>query len=206
VHTKDIHLIVVSDDLGTFMHVHPAFSGGHFTETLHVPRAALYHVFVDVTPAGLGQQVFRFDLPFGSAARTPVTRSVPTHVAVAGPYRVTLDPLILQTSAATMLTVRIAKGARPASDLTPYLGAAAHGVFIHYADWTYLHVHAASGAAQSDAGSMPGMSGMAMTSSASVGPTMMLHVTARERGAYRAWLEFRGGGTVYAAAFWLTAQ
>ena len=84
-HTKKIHLIVVSDDLGTFMHVHPALTGGHFIETLRVPRAALYHVFADVTPTGDGQQVFRFDVPFGSAGRTPVTPMLPERNATAGP-------------------------------------------------------------------------------------------------------------------------
>jgi len=56
---------------------------------------------------------------------------------------------------------------------------------------------------------MSGMHAMAdadLPARAAVGPTMTLNVNARERGAYRCWLEFRGGGSVYDAAFNLTAH
>jgi len=206
-HTKKIHLVVVSDDLSSFMHVHPALRGGHFVEELHVPRAALYHVFADVTPTGIGQQVYRFDVPFGSAGRTPIAASLPSRTANAGPYRVTLDTSMLQTTRITAIGVSIDKDGIPARDLTAYLGAPAHAVLVHPADWTYLHVHPTE-ATDAMAG-MSGSHGMAevdLPATAAVGPTMMLHVNARERGAYRCWLEFRGGGSVYDAAFNLNAR
>ena len=56
--------------------------------------------------------------------------------------------------------------------------------------------------------SMPGMAGMEMPSlpdSASVSPDMALHVTVREAGTYKLWLQFRGGATLYVAPFVLTA-
>ena len=209
-HTKKIHLVVVSDDLSTFMHVHPALRAGHFVEDLHVPRPALYHIFADVTPSGIGQQVYRFDVAFGTAGRTPVAAAVASRMATAGPYRVTLGTAALQTTRVTTVAVSIEKGGTPARDLTAYLGAPAHAVLIHPADWTYLHVHPtqATGAADGMAG-MGGMHAMAevdLPATAVVGPTMTLHVNARERGAYRCWLEFRGGGSVYDAAFNLTAH
>jgi hypothetical protein len=209
-HTKKIHLVVVSDDLSSFMHVHPALRAGHFVEDLHVPRPALYHIFADVTPTGIGQQVYRFDVAFGSAGRTPVAATVASRVANAGPYRVTLNTSVLHTTRVTAVAVSIEKGGTPARDLTAYLGAPAHAVLIHPADWTYLHVHPTEASdAMAGMAAMSGTHAMAdvdLPATAVVGPTMMLHVNAREPGAYRCWLEFRGGGSVYDAAFNLNAR
>ena len=210
-HTKKIHLVVVSDDLTAFMHVHPPLRAGHFVEVLHVPHAALYHIYADVTPTGFGQQVYRFDVAFGSGGRTAPATIPPTREVDGRTVSREARHGDLADDPADVLAVTIAKDGKPARDLTAYLGAAAHAVLIHPADWTYLHVHPESGAG----GAMPAMarmSGMPAPSAedlpptAPVAPTMTLHVNARERGAYRCWLEFRGGGTVYDAAFSLIAR
>src|SRR5579872_6665683 len=52
--TKLLHLIIVSDDLEQFLHVHPALGGdGRFQIVQRFPVAALYHVYADGTPAGI---------------------------------------------------------------------------------------------------------------------------------------------------------
>ena len=206
VHTKKMHLIAVSDDLGVFLHEHPTLlSNGHFTLTLHVPRAALYHIFADVTPHGLSQQVVRFDVPFGSGARTPVMVTVPKRTVDAGPYAVTLSTLRLGAGDMAMLSADVEKNGKPATDLHPYLGAAAHAVFIHYADWTYVHVHPIATSGGNERNGM-GSTEASLSPGAKVSPSMMLHVMVTEPGNYKLWLEFRGGADLYRAPFVLTAS
>jgi hypothetical protein len=206
--TKKLHMIVISDDFSSssFQHVHPALGGdGHFTIDLSVPAQGRYLIYADDVPHGLGQQVFLFDVPFGSNARaTPNLVRTPKTVA-AGPYTVTLSSLKLDAGQTTMLTVRIDKNGKPATDLQPYLGGAAHAVFIGASDDSYVHVHAMAGTDMSsmsmDMGEMRGL-----PDSAKIDPAMMLHVAAPKAGAYKLWLQFRGGGQLYVAPFVLTAS
>lgn len=204
--TKKLHLIVVSDDMATFLHLHLNVShDGHFRIDLHVPRGALYHLYADGMPQGLGQQVFRFDVPFAGGRPTPVMVTVPRPTSTVGPYVVTIAPLTLGVGGATTLSVRITKNGRPAHDVHEYLGASAHAVFVHYGDWTYVHAHPTVAGAM---GLMHGMSGHEkdLPPGAAVPPNMTLHVIVREPGFYRLWLQFRGGGKLYVATFSLRAS
>jgi hypothetical protein len=207
--TKKLHLIAVSDDLTTFLHEHPApGADGHFRLNLRVPKPALYHLYADAEPHGYGQQVFRFDLPIGAAAR-PVPRrlaATPASMTV-GPYTVSFDSLMLDTGHRTTLVAHVRKQSAPAQDLHPYLGAMAHAVFVNARDLTYVHTHPMELSAMAKMQSMPsnGMGAMesepALAPGAKVAPDMMLHVTAREPGTYKLWLQFRGGSQLYVAPF-----
>jgi hypothetical protein len=205
--TKKLHLIVVSDDFVTFMHLHPSLSSdGHFRIDVHVPQPALYHVYADSTPRGLGQQVFRFDIPFAGGRPTPVMISVPKSTSQVGPYVVTLTPATLRVGATTVLSARVTKDGKPARDLREYLGASAHAVFLHYGDLTYVHAHpVASGSMPMGSMKMEGAE-TALAPNAAVPPQMVLHVGVREPGFYRLWLEFSGGGKLRVATFWLRAN
>jgi hypothetical protein len=208
--TKRLHLIVVSDDLESFQHVHPALGAdGHFSIDLTVPKPGHYLIYADAVPHGRGQQVFRFEVPFGDApAAKPHLRTTPASVR-AGPYRVTLSTLNLDAGETTMIEIHVTKNERPATDLSPYLGGAGHAVFISAGDDSYIHVHPMPG---TDMSSMSGMGGMgemgemkALPDAAKVEPAMMLHVAAPRAGAYKLWFQFRGGGRLYVAPFVLTA-
>jgi hypothetical protein len=104
-----------------------------------------------------------------------------------------------------MLVATIAKGGKPATDLQPYLGGAAHAVFIGATDDSYVHVHPMAGTDMSpmsmDMGEMKDL-----PDSAKVNPAMMLHVVAPKAGRYKLWFQFRGGGQLYVAPFVLTAS
>ncbi len=97
--------------------------------------------------------------------------------------------------------------------MTPYLGVAAHAVFISAADLTYVHAHAAPAATPaaggtgtaikhdmtgmagmdmpsighaggSGHGGMPGIEGAPMRPGTKVAPDLMLHVRAPKAGTY----------------------
>lgn len=204
--TKKLHLIVISSDFRSFQHVHPALGAdGHCTIDLIVPALGHYLIYADGVPHGLSQQVFRFDVPFGAAAETtPALAKTPATVHT-GPYVVTLDSLKLDAGETSMLVIHVTKNRQPANDLHPYLGGAAHAVFIAASDDSYIHVHPIEGTDTSsmsmEMGEMKGL-----PDSAKVNPAMMLHVAAPKAGAYKLWFEFRGGDRLYVAPFVLTAS
>jgi hypothetical protein len=115
----------------------------------------------------------------------------------------------------TTLNVRITKNGAPADDLHPYLGAAAHAVFIDAATLDYIHVHPLSqGTNAIDAMGEMNMPGMHQASTAmpalpddAKGPaSFVLHVSAVTAGRYKLWLQFRGSNGLYVASFVLGAK
>jgi len=210
--TKYLHLIIVSDDLRTFMHVHPQMHpSGHFTIEQRFPGPALYHIYSDSEPTGFGQQVFRYDLDLrGSAAEVATRGLAPTgSVAIAGPYRIALDSTVVRAGQESHIHVRVTKNGKAAADLHPYLGALAHAVFVDTSDLTYVHVHpeapGTSMAAMDMSGGAMQMPMPALADSDTSSPNMELHVSVRERGVYKLWLQFRGGVLLHVAPFVITA-
>jgi hypothetical protein len=214
--TKRLHMIVISEDFRSFQHVHPALGAdGHFTIDLRVPKPGRYDVYADSDPAGLGNQVFRFPVSFGRVTPATPDLSATGNSADAGPYTVVLGATTLHAGAMTTLNVRITKNGAPADDLHPYLGAAAHAVFIDAATLDYIHVHPLSqGTNAIDAMGEMNMPGMHQASTAmpalpddAKGPaSFVLHVSAVTAGRYKLWLQFRGSNGLYVASFVLGAK
>jgi hypothetical protein len=202
--TKLLHVIIVSDDFKTFIHVHPRLlSNGHFVLDQTLPHAGIYHVYSDGRPSGIGQQVFRFDFQAGrtllSAPRDLSERSAVAHV---DGYSVTLSSLSLRSGSSAHITVRISKGGKPATDVHPYLRALAHAVFLDADDLTYVHVHPVSvGSSMGPASAM-----VYSNDTAVVPPNMLLSVAVTEPGTYKLWFQFHGGASLHVASFVLTAD
>ena len=212
--TKLMHMIVVSDDLTDFQHVHPTLlPNGHFTIELHLAEPVeAYHIYLDGRPHGLGRNVFRFDLP--AEAGAPTIRQV--HAAGSsvqvGPYLVMIDPTSVPIGEIATISVRIFKNGRPATDLHPYLGVMSHGVLIGTKDLTYLHVHgmtaemldAASGA--NDCGDSMMMQMTPMPPNLNIGHEFELQLLAPSTQDYDLWLQFIGGKTLYTAPLLVTTR
>ena len=202
--TQKLHVVLVSDDFKTFLHIHPQLSPtGHFLITQKFPRAALYHVYADGEPNKLNHQVFRFELPIGQAASA--SRKLPsTGMGVqVGPYEVDLSTVRLHAGRMEMIDVEILKDGKPAKDLHPYLGVPAHAVFLSDRDLSYVHVHPMAMDGDMDM-SKPTPE---MPDSASSPGELMLHVAIKEAGTYKLWLQFRGAGNqLYIAEFTMLAS
>ncbi len=210
--TKKLHVIIVNDDLSVFLHVHPRLlQNGHFVLDQHFPAEGKYHIFADATPAGLEQQVFRFDVGIGAVSARHTGALIPTGTLVtAGPYTVTLSTATLTVGRPEMIQIHIAKHGAPARDLHPYLGVAAHAVLVQSTDQSYVHAHSMSGGSMGhmdlDAGAMTHAKSPVNPDTALIGPDSMLHVTLREPGEYKLWLQFRGGDALYVAPFVVTGR
>jgi hypothetical protein len=206
--TKKLHMIIVSNDFKTFLHVHPTLEpNGHFLLTQQFPAAGTYFVYADTLPNAMNHQVFRFSLDVGHAS-PPSPRDLPTTGmgVQAGPYEVDLSTVRVHTHQMEMVTVEVLENGQPAKDLHPYLGAPAHAVFLNTKDLSYVHVHPMAG----DMMSMPMDMSKPMPElpdNASVSGEMMLHIALWEPGTYKLWLQFRGANDkLYVAEFTILAS
>jgi hypothetical protein len=205
--TKKLHMVIVSNDFHTFLHIHPDLRpDGHLTINQRFPAPGIYQVYADGEPNDLNHQVFRFEVPIGktggSASRVLPSSGMGVQV---GPYEVDLSTVRIHAGRMEMIDVEILKDGKPAKDLHPYLGVPAHAVFLNSKDLSYVHVHpmAMDGGMNMDMSKpMPEMPDTAPSSG-----EMMLHVAIREAGSYKLWLQFRGSGQqLYIAEFTLTAS
>lgn len=233
--SKQLHLIAVSGDGRAFVHGHgdKPDARGRFRVPMAFPHGGLWHVYADAVPAGLGQQVMRFDLDLGGAApgAQPAPAPRPTGLDGAdGRYGVRFDALGLRAGQEAALRLHLLRDGEPAPDVTPYLGVAAHAVFIAAADLTYVHAHAAptaapmaggtgaamkhdmTGMAGTDMpgtghagggghGGRPGMGGTPMRPGTKVSPDLTLHVRAPKAGTYLLWMQFMAGKQVRTVPF-----
>jgi hypothetical protein len=212
---QSMHMIVVSDDLTEFQHVHPRLlPNGHFVIEVHLAHPdEAYHVYLDGLPHGDGRDVFRFDVP--SPGGTPVApRSLHAagSSADAGPYDVTIDPTSVPAGEIATIQVRIFKNGKPAGDLHPYLGVMSHGVLIGTNDLAYMHAHAittamlgmASGAGDCGDSMMVGMKPMPPNST--VDSQFAFQILAPVAEPYDFWIQFVGGTTLYTAPLLITAK
>lgn len=211
--TKELHVIAVSADLRDFVHEHGDKPGGdgHFRVRMTFPHAGLWHVYADAVPSGLGQQVMRFDLVLGappSAAPAPDLAATGPQAAD-GRYAARLDTDALTAGKEVALSLHLLRDGRPATDITPFLGVAAHAVFINAADLSYVHVHAAP-ADTAGMDEMPGMNGMPgmapLTPGAPVPSDLALHVRAPKADPYVLWIQFAAGGHVRTVRFVVPAS
>jgi len=226
-HTQQLHVIAVSSDLSQFVHEHveKAARDGTLIADVTFPTAGLYHVYADVTPRGIGQQVLRFDVPVGGEGSGDTDQagalSLSPHEVSAGPYTVRIDPSALRAGQSGEMRLSILRNGQPASDLAPYLGAGAHAVLVAADDLSFVHVHPDAHGDDAEAGGHAhsstdrhGQRGMDHSghgahgakrgdavATGSVSAEMALHVEPPRPGRYAMWVEFSGGSEVRRASF-----
>ena len=183
-HTKKIHLIVVSDDLSWFNHIHPEYNAdGSYSVKEKFPFAGKYTLFADYKPSGGNHTV--------DVLNVNVTGTVPA-VKTYGADKLTGDAgdgfsVKLSAEGGKFLTkmpmhingVVMQNGKEvDVNTLEDYLGAKAHMVVVSLAEKKYLHVHPSVEGAKFD-----------------------LHTTFEKPGVYRGWIQFQSKGKVYTSDF-----
>lgn len=207
--TKLMHLVIVRDDLNGFAHLHPVLGAdGHFTILAPLSSAHSYIVYADTTPQGLSKQVFRFHI---GDARIPAATFAPAANANVQGYDVHLSADRIDAGKGATITATIRHGRTIANNVHPYLGAAAHAVFINIRTLTYEHVHPMAAGPAAGAMNMPGMPMENMDheaelpADATLHGTMTLAIPALAPGTYRMWLQFRAGSALIVAPFTIAA-
>ena len=185
-HERDLHLIVVSRDLASFQHVHPARADdGTWEVALTLPAAGPYRAYADFAPASQEDGLtLGLDLTAAGDADPKDLPEQSTRAQVDG-YDVALAGR-LEAERETELAFSIERGGSPVTDLDPHLGAYGHLVAIRASDLAYLHVHPTG---------EPG------DGRATAGPEVRFAVHVPSAGDYRLFLDFSHGGQVRTAAF-----
>ena len=182
VHEKLLHLIVVSQDLSRFDHVHPEPGpDGRFTLRHAFPAPGRYVLFHDFTPRSSGLQVVPVELVVEGDEAPPVPLVVDDRrpKRIEG-FDVSLAHEPLVPGAECALTFTLSRQGKPVTDLEPFLGAAGHLVMISEDRGSYVHSHPLE---------------------ASSGPSVTFRVRFDRTGTYRAWGQFRHRGRVLTVPF-----
>jgi uncharacterized membrane protein len=187
VHTKKLHLIVVSRDLSFFDHVHPEPQpDGTLALDYRFPTPGEFLLYADLTPVGDRNQVFR--LPVTVSGTPPIPQpliATPAQGKSFGPYRVQLamNPDPPARNDETSLTFTISRDGVPVGDLEPFLGAGGHCVILSEDTNAYLHSHPLT------------------MDRVNYGPTVTFHATFRRAGRYKVWAQFLHHHTPLTADF-----
>ncbi|WP_448122944.1 hypothetical protein [Stenotrophomonas riyadhensis] len=194
--TQDLHVLATDSNFSSFLHEHPgkAEPDGRFRVAMNFPEPGLYHVFADAVPAGLGQQVVRFDVSVDAATGASGTEPpLSSSEGADGPYTVQLDQKGLQAGKESMLKLTVLKDGEPAQDLGLYLGVPAHAVFVGTHDLAYVHAHAMSINTPEGA---HGSHGAGHVQAGPIPAQMMLHANPPRPGQYALWIQFMGSGEI----------
>lgn len=146
-HEKDMHLLVVREDLRHFAHIHPTRDGeGTWTIPYTVPAGGTYWLYADFVDEELRHYTIRFDRTYaGDAGDTGfiVNRQRRKH---AGPYVVMFEET--PYSGGSLFTYHIQSPHHaPGREalLEPYLGAHGHGILVSpKGDFVHTHPSPAS--------------------------------------------------------------
>lgn len=204
-----MHLIVVRDDFGTFVHLHPAFDNatGLFEQSFSRDNGHRYYAFADSAPRGIGEQVFRFTVDRDGTTNAiqpspaPFAATPSPLTTVAGPYGVTLASATWPARQRQTVKITISEGGKPANDLDTYLGAAAHAVLVDTASLSYVHVHPSVVGAPMEMDAP-----MTMRASPIAGPRLRMELPPLPAGTYKLWIEFRGKSGLYTAPFTILSR
>jgi Cu+-exporting ATPase len=194
-HEADMHLIVVSQDLGYFQHIHPQRTGEGRYEIEHTfPAGGSYLLYSEFELARTGDEVHRFKVSVGEGRGKPADLTPDLGVQEVDGYTVSIAPRsehreVIAGEAADFV-VSIERSGQPVTDLEPYLGAASHVVVIDEGTREFAHVHSVPG--QDPGGGSMGAHALPER----FGPDLAFTHTFTEAGRYKVWAQFSHGGQV----------
>ena len=204
VHERPIHLLIVSEDLGVFHHLHPELAAGDRYEVYHrFTRKGRYRLYADYTPPGGGQQIVSYLVDVKGEDRRlagRATGSVPVEPRWDG-IDLQLAP-VGQLRAGEEIEFRLRvrdRAGRMIAGLEPFLGAWAHFVVINQGHRHFIHAHPFESGMPREAAS-PGHSHLPFDP----GPppeeirTMIIFP---DPGLYRIWAQFQVTGEVMTVPF-----
>jgi hypothetical protein len=145
-HEKPMHLIVVSEDLSEFDHIHPEpGAGGSYDVNYSFRSGGHYRLWADYTAPGQARRVEVFDLAVSGPERAKgQLKPDEPKVAETGNLRMSLGIIgLLRTGQDVEFDLNLSDrrtGAIP-GDLVPYLGAWAHFLLIDEGNEQFIHVH-----------------------------------------------------------------
>lgn len=176
-HEQKVHLIIVSEDLSYFNHIHPVESGEGYSVETEFPFSGKFHLFGDYIPSGSNQVVNKLEVNVPGNAPASHVYSKQKLTGSSGDYSIALSSDNGKfTKGHKMIHGILKKDEKEVdpSTLDDYLGAKAHVVFISVDDKEYIHVHPEVKDGKYE-----------------------LHTSFPKPGIYRGWIQFQAEGKVH---------
>lgn len=206
VHEKKMHLILVSDDLSWFDHIHPKFSdagtydikvlgkGENFTDgrghnETRFDAGGKYWAFADFKPTGALNQVNKTEINVLGTPGKATAYTQPKLTSTIDGFTLSLDAghdgTGFSSGSHQHVHVSINQGGKAVDPATfeNYLGEKAHLVMVEVASKEFIHTHPAV-----DNGKLE------------------ISTTFAKPGTYRGWLQFQTDGKVHTADFVLKVK
>lgn len=187
---KLMHLIIVSDDLQFFNHIHPIYKGnGIFGVEANFPAAGSYTLLSDYKPAGQKEQV--------SVMKKQVTGNIPPApiidfktAKIFGDTKANLtfsQPKVKVGEEITlMFNLQQKSNNQAVTDLQPYLGERGHLVILKQSSpltrADYIHAHAMKNSPEGQ---------------------VQFMTSFPQPGKYKLWGQFNRNGKIVIADFWV---
>jgi hypothetical protein len=171
VHTKDMHLIIVSEDLSFFAHEHPEKQEKKYVSSFTFPFAGTFFLYLDIKPLNASPLVIKKEVDVAGEERELQHYQQDILSKTVDDVTVKLD---VQDPGAIRVSINQGRAKVPASSLGDYLGAKAHVVMINVDMKEYLHVHPM---VHQD--------------------VLVLHSAFTALGVYRVWVQFLLNGQLY---------
>ena len=187
IHEKKAHIIIVSEDLEYFSHIHPnKEDNGEYSVKVNLPFGGKYSLFIEYKPKGSNKITDRFNLLIEGTEKSKAVFKSERYLFEAQNLSVMLRPAEdLLSGKEIQIPVAILKDGKElnAAIFDNYLGEKAHAVLIGITNFDFLHVHP-----------------MVMNNQ------LNLHMNIVKSGYYRLWLQFQIDGILYTADFVLEAK
>jgi hypothetical protein len=206
-HEKPMHLIVVSEDLAEFFHLHPeAQPDGSYKSMFAFKNGGKYKLYADLAPVGDKPLVRIFDLTVAGGSDRAKEELKPDEKfeKTVEDLRVVMKPEgELTAGQDVLLTYNVfdARTNRPAADLQKYLGETAHFVVINRELNEFVHAHPAAGGGEHKHGDHSNHGSSEKNAAPNSASTVSARVTFPKAGIYKIWAEVQRGGKVTAIPF-----
>jgi len=178
-HDKKVHLIAVSEDLSWYSHLHPEYgTEGSYTVSETFPSGGNYILYADYKPSGSTTQLEKIVVEVKGKAKPAINYSSIKNTSSSSPFSVLLKPddgkFIANKDIHFDGVFTKSGGKFDVNQLQNYLGAKGHMVLIHTETKEFMHLH-------------PEVEGS----------ILHFHTHFKNKGFYRAWLQFMDDGKLY---------
>jgi Cu+-exporting ATPase len=211
-HERPMHLIVVSQDLARFQHIHPSPTSqpGEYRVDVQFPAAGTYLLYDEFTRAS-GQDLLQRDtLTVAGPPASTTTMAEDRAPKVVEGVRVALQGAgSIRAGQEARLVFRLEDPAtgEGIADLQPYLGAPAHAVIISQDTQTFAHTHGEAVSAGADSHQSNPAAGHGHAADQQYGPEIAIHQTFQTPGLYKVWGQFQAhDGRIITADFVVRAN
>ncbi len=209
VHEKPLHLLIVSEDLAEFAHVHPELAVGDRYEIAHTfAHAGRYRLYADFTPPGEAQRIVNFTITVKGQSRAAEKLIADKELAKQqNSLQLTLTPkqqLRAGEDIEFAFAIREAATGKPVANLEPYLGAWAHFVLIDPQHRSFIHAHPLEDSATAKP-TQPDQPHIHTAESLGPPPEVIRTIVSFPRaGLYKLWAQFQINGETIVQPFVLT--